>query len=65
MIVDLAAERGGNTELTQPDKVVEHKGVSIAGPLNLAGEVPVNASALYARNCSRSSRPCSTRRTRS
>jgi NAD(P) transhydrogenase subunit alpha len=50
VIVDLAAERGGNTELTQPDKVVEHKGVSIAGPLNLAGEVPVNASALYAKN---------------
>ena len=30
--------------------MVEHKGVSIAGPLNLAGEVPVNASALYAKN---------------
>src|SRR5215470_8841347 len=50
VIVDLAAERGGNTELTKPDKVVEHNGVSIAGPLNLAGEVPVNASALYAKN---------------
>jgi H+-translocating NAD(P) transhydrogenase subunit alpha len=50
VIVDLAAERGGNCELTQPDKVVEHKGVSIVGPLNLAGEVPVNASSLYAKN---------------
>jgi proton-translocating NAD(P)+ transhydrogenase subunit alpha len=50
VIVDLAAERGGNCELTQPDKVVEHKGVSIAGPLNLAGKVPVNASSLYAKN---------------
>ena len=50
VIVDLAAERGGNTELTQADKVVEHKGVSISGPLNLAGEVPVNASSLYAKN---------------
>lgn len=50
VIVDLAAERGGNTELTEADKVVERKGVSIAGPLNLAGEVPVNASGLYARN---------------
>ena len=50
VIVDLAAERGGNTELTEPDKVVERKGVSIAGPLNLAGEVPVNASGLYAKN---------------
>jgi NAD(P) transhydrogenase subunit alpha len=50
VIVDLAAERGGNCELTQPDKVVDHGGVSIAGPLNLAGEVPVNASSLYAKN---------------
>ncbi len=50
VIVDLAAERGGNCELTQPDKVVEHKGVTIAGPLNLAGEIPVNASSLYAKN---------------
>ncbi len=50
VIVDLAAERGGNTDLTQPDKVVERNGVSIAGPLNLPGEVPVNASALYAKN---------------
>jgi H+-translocating NAD(P) transhydrogenase subunit alpha len=50
VIVDLAAERGGNCELTQPDKVIEHKGVTIAGPLNLAGEIPVNASSLYAKN---------------
>jgi NAD(P) transhydrogenase subunit alpha len=50
VIVDLAAERGGNTDLTQPDKVVEHNGVSISGPLNLPGEVPVNASSLYAKN---------------
>jgi NAD(P) transhydrogenase subunit alpha len=50
VIVDLAAERGGNTELTQPGKTIEHKGVTIMGPLNLAGEVPVNASSLYARN---------------
>ncbi len=50
VIVDLAAERGGNTELTQPGKVVDHNGVSIAGPLNLAGEIPVNASSLYAKN---------------
>ena len=50
VIVDLAAERGGNTDLTQPDKVVEHNGVLILGPTNLAGEVPVNASSLYAKN---------------
>ncbi len=50
VIVDLAAERGGNTELTQPGKTIDHKGVTIMGPLNLAGEVPVNASSLYAKN---------------
>jgi NAD(P) transhydrogenase subunit alpha len=50
VIIDLAAERGGNCELTQPGKTVDHKGVKIAGPLNLAGEVPVNASSLYAKN---------------
>src|SRR5262244_2914934 len=50
VIVDLAAERGGNCELTQPDKVVAHRGVTIVGPLNLAGEVAVNASGLYAKN---------------
>jgi NAD(P) transhydrogenase subunit alpha len=50
VIVDLAAERGGNCELTKPGEVVEHNGVRIFGPLNLAGEIPVNASSLYARN---------------
>jgi H+-translocating NAD(P) transhydrogenase subunit alpha len=50
VIVDLAAERGGNCELTEPGKTIEHNGVAIAGPLNLAGEVPVNASSLYAKN---------------
>jgi NAD(P) transhydrogenase subunit alpha len=50
VVVDLAAERGGNTDLTQPDKAVDHNGVLILGPTNLAGEVAVNASSLYARN---------------
>lgn len=50
VIMDLAAERGGNCELTEAGETVEHEGVCIAGPLNLAGAVPVNASALYARN---------------
>ena len=50
IIVDLAAERGGNCELTQPGKVADHNGVRISGPLNLAGEIAVNASSLYARN---------------
>jgi len=50
IIMDLAAERGGNAELTEPGEIAEHKGVRIFGPLNLAGQVPVNASSLYARN---------------
>jgi NAD(P) transhydrogenase subunit alpha len=50
VIVDLAAERGGNTELTQPDEIAEHNGVRIMGKLNLPRTVPVNASSLYARN---------------
>ncbi|HUJ36217.1 MAG TPA: Re/Si-specific NAD(P)(+) transhydrogenase subunit alpha [Hyphomicrobium sp.] len=50
VIVDLAAERGGNTELTQPGQTVEANGVRIFAPLNLAGEIAVNASSLYAKN---------------
>jgi NAD(P) transhydrogenase subunit alpha len=50
VIVDLAAERGGNCEATVPGQTVEVSGVTIAGPLNLAGSVPVNASSLYAKN---------------
>nr|WP_083241201.1 Re/Si-specific NAD(P)(+) transhydrogenase subunit alpha [Methyloceanibacter stevinii] len=50
IIVDLAAERGGNAELTKPGETAEHKGVRIFGQLNLPGQVPVNASSLYARN---------------
>jgi len=50
IIVDLAAERGGNAELTKPGEVAEHKGVRIFGQLNLPGQVSVNASSLYARN---------------
>jgi NAD(P) transhydrogenase subunit alpha len=50
IIVDLAAERGGNCELSKPNEIVEHKGVRIVGATNLAGTVPVNASSLYARN---------------
>ncbi|MFM2422206.1 MAG: hypothetical protein RL291_736 [Pseudomonadota bacterium] len=50
VIIDLAAERGGNTEVTKADEVVERNGVKIAGPTNLAGTIPVNASSLYAKN---------------
>ena len=52
VIVDLAAERGGNCELTQPgEKIVEH-GVTIIGWYNLASTVPYHASQMYARNVS-------------
>jgi NAD(P) transhydrogenase subunit alpha len=50
VIVDLAAERGGNCELTKPGELVEAHGVRILGPVNLAGTVSVNATSLYAKN---------------
>ena len=51
VIVDLAAERGGNCELTKPDEtVVTDNGVRIVGTTNLAGRVPATASQLYAKN---------------
>ncbi|HTN60716.1 MAG TPA: Re/Si-specific NAD(P)(+) transhydrogenase subunit alpha [Devosia sp.] len=50
IIVDLAAERGGNVELTVPGKIVEHKGVKIIGYTNVQGRIPTTASQLYARN---------------
>ena len=50
VIVDLAAETGGNCELTQPGQTVEHGGVTIAGPLDLASMGAIHASEMYARN---------------
>ena len=50
VIVDMAAERGGNCEVTQPGKLIDHRGVRVYGPINLARSVPVNASSLYAKN---------------
>ncbi len=52
VIVDLAAERGGNCELTQPNQTVVCHGVTILGPTNLPSEVPYHASQMYARNIS-------------
>jgi NAD(P) transhydrogenase subunit alpha len=52
VIVDLAAEAGGNTELTEPGEVVERDGVTIVGLLNLPSTMPFHASQLYARNVS-------------
>jgi NAD(P) transhydrogenase subunit alpha len=52
VIIDLAAERGGNCELTQPGGRVAAHGVTIIGWFNLASSVPYHASQLYARNVS-------------
>jgi H+-translocating NAD(P) transhydrogenase subunit alpha len=53
VIVDLAAERGGNCELTRAGELVVVKhGVTIVGWLNLASTVPYHASQMYARNLS-------------
>ena len=50
LIVDIAAERGGNCELTRAGEVVESEGVRIFGPVNLASEIPYHASQMYAKN---------------
>ena len=50
VIVDIAAERGGNCELTRPGETVVHNGISILGPLNLASSAPFHASQMYASN---------------
>src|ERR1044072_8888423 len=50
VIVDLAAESGGNCELTQAGQTVVEGGVKVIGPSNLASEMPVPASQLYAKN---------------
>jgi NAD(P) transhydrogenase subunit alpha len=52
VIVDLAAERGGNVEMTVPGQVIEHNGVKIIGYTNVQGRIPATASQLYARNLS-------------
>ena len=50
VIVDLAVEQGGNCEASEPGKVVQKHGVTIVGHLNVPGRLPVDASALYAKN---------------
>jgi H+-translocating NAD(P) transhydrogenase subunit alpha len=50
VIVDLAAESGGNCELTEAGETVEHQNVKILGPLNLPSRLPIHASQLYSRN---------------
>jgi H+-translocating NAD(P) transhydrogenase subunit alpha len=50
VIVDLAAERGGNCELTKPDEKIVVNGVTIIGWFNVAGSAPYHASQMYGRN---------------
>jgi NAD(P) transhydrogenase subunit alpha len=50
VIVDVAAERGGNCELTRPGETVVHQGITILGPLNLASSAPFHASQMYSSN---------------
>jgi H+-translocating NAD(P) transhydrogenase subunit alpha len=50
VIVDLAAERGGNCELTVPGEIADHHGVTIIGLFNLASTVPYHASQMYSKN---------------
>ena len=50
VIVDIAAETGGNCELTQAGQTIVHQGIQIVGPVNLASQLPMDASDMYARN---------------
>jgi NAD(P) transhydrogenase subunit alpha len=50
VILDLAAERGGNCELTKPGETVNENGVQVLGPLNLPSSIPNHASQMYAKN---------------
>jgi NAD(P) transhydrogenase subunit alpha len=50
VVVDLAAERGGNCELTKPDEMVVHRDVAIVGPSNPPALVPYHASQMYSKN---------------
>ncbi len=50
VIVDIAAEGGGNCELTKPGETIEHQSVTIEGPLNIPSQIPVNSSEMYSKN---------------
>ena len=50
VIVDIAAERGGNCEVTQPGETVSYRGVTVLGPLNLPSAVPYHASQMLSSN---------------
>ncbi len=50
VVVDIAAEQGGNCELTRAGEVVEHNAIKVIGPINLPSQLAYNASEMYARN---------------
>lgn len=50
VIVDIAAIQGGNCEVTQPDKTIQHHGVTVDGPINLPSMLAKDASIMYAKN---------------
>ena len=50
VIVDLAAQSGGNCELTEPDQTITHHGVLVHGPINVPSMAPLHASEMYAKN---------------
>ena len=52
-IIDLAAENGGNCELTKPGEIISHDGVTIDGQLNLPSQVPYHASQMLSKNISK------------
>jgi NAD(P) transhydrogenase subunit alpha len=52
VIVDLAAEQGGNCELTRPGETIQENHVTIIGPLNIPSDLPYHASQMYAKNIS-------------
>lgn len=52
VVVDLAAERGGNCEVTKPGETVVEGGVTVLGPVNLPATIPYHASQMYAKNVS-------------
>jgi NAD(P) transhydrogenase subunit alpha len=50
VVVDLAAERGGNVDVTRPGETIRVHGVTVIGPLNIPAGIPYHASQMYARN---------------
>ena len=50
VVIDLAAESGGNVEGTTPGKIINMNGVSIHGPINVPSSMPFHSSQLYSRN---------------